>query len=729
VAKPANFLAGSFWPWYQRTLRAAEILSDDGALELAKKARTLVGRLLRGEENVVRWLCPGAETGHKLDDVVWATEIQPLSLPKAINPAASIIIPVFNQKLHTFNCLKSVLENTVGADYEVIVVDDASTDDSVAMLSEIDNLKIVRNRVNSGFLNACHVGARHATGRYLLFLNNDTQVRRGWLAALADVMENDASVGLVGAKLIYPDGRLQEAGGIIWKDASGCNYGRGDDPEKSEYGFVREVDYCSGACIMVRRELWERFGGFDARYAPAYYEDTDLAFTLREAGYKIVYQPAAEVIHHEGVSNGTELSEGVKKFQAINREKFRTKWSRVLAENHTDANCELLLARQRGQRKRVLVIDHQVPAHDRDSGSQRMYQMLRLLTEMGWLATFLPADMARREPYTTELQQMGIEVLYWPCRRWKFISKLAPYLDLVIVSRPAPGKKYLGRLRKLAPRAKFIYDTVDLYFLRESRRADLEKSTIRQETAKKYKWLEFSLAAQSDATFVVSPVEKEVLLEHSPALNVHVIPNIHGVASDVKPFAGRKDLLFVGAFQHPPNADGICYFVREVFPLVLRNLPGVKLYIVGSDPTPSVKALVNSNVIVTGWVKDIGVFFESARVFVAPLRYGAGVKGKIGQSLAYGLPVVTTSIGAEGMSLVEGRDVLIGDTPEQFAKHVVQVYSDQLLWQDLSQSSMEYIESRCTPGIVKMKLETVFSELFVPAANTVSPVGAALSRS
>ena len=728
MVKPANFLAGSLWPWYQRTLRVAEILSDDGALELAKKARALVGRLLNGEENVVWWLCPGAETGRKLDDVVWATEIQPLSLPKVTHPIASIITPVFNQKLHTFNCLKSVLENTTGVDYEVIVVDDASTDNSAAILSQIENLKIVKNRVNAGFLNACHAGARHAVGRYLVFLNNDTQVRRGWLAALTDVMGNDANVGLVGAKLVYPDGRLQEAGGIIWNDASGCNYGRGDDPRKSEYGFVREVDYCSGACIMVRRELWERFGGFDARYAPAYYEDTDLAFAIRQAGYKVMYQPAAEVVHHEGVSNGTVTSDGVKKFQAINREKFRNKWREVLAKDHRDVNCELLVARQRARRKRMLVIDHQVPAHDRDSGSQRMYQLLSLFTQMGWLVTLLPADLARREPYTTELQQTGIEVLYWPCRRWKFISKLAPYLDLVIVSRPAPGKKYLGRLRKLAPRAKFIYDTVDLYFLRESRRADLEKSTIRQETVKKYKRLEFSLAAQSDATFVVSPVEKEVLLEHNPALNVHVIPNIHEVASDVKPFAGRKDLLFVGAFQHPPNADGICYFMREVFPLVLRHLPGVKLYIVGSDPTPSVKALANSNVIVTGWVKDIGAFFESVRVFVAPLRYGAGVKGKIGQSLAYGLPAVTTSIGAEGMSLVEGRDVLIGDTPERFAKHVVQVYSDQLLWQNLSRNSIEYTELCCTPGIVKAKLANVFSELFASPATSVSSTRVARSR-
>jgi hypothetical protein len=230
VANRKNSVTAGIWPLYRKVLRTSEILSDDGAVELAKKAGALIGRLLSGEENIVRWLCPDGKTGRGLDDIFWTTEIQPLSLPKVTNPSASIIIPVFNQKLHTFNCLKSLLENTAGASYEAIVVDDASTDDTAAMLSQIDNLKIVRNRVNAGFLNACHVGARHAAGRYLVFLNNDTQVRRGWLAALTDVMETDPNVGLVGAKLIYPDGRLQEAGGIIWNDASGCNYGRGDDP-------------------------------------------------------------------------------------------------------------------------------------------------------------------------------------------------------------------------------------------------------------------------------------------------------------------------------------------------------------------------------------------------------------------------------------------------------------------------------------------------------------------
>jgi len=709
--KPVSFLASSFWHFYRKVLRTSEILSDDGAAELARKAGALIGRILSGEENVVRWLRPEAKTARGLGDIFWTTEIQPLSLPKVTNPSASIIIPVFNQKLYTFNCLKSVLKNTASANYEAIVVDDASTDDTAAMLSQIDNLKIVRNRVNAGFLNACHVGARHAAGRYLVFLNNDTQVRGGWLAALTDVMENDANVGLVGAKLIYPDGRLQEAGGIIWSDASGCNYGRGDDPEKSEYSFVREVDYCSGACLMVRRELWERFGGFDMRYAPAYYEDTDLAFALRQAGYKIIYQPAAEVIHHEGVSNGIAVSEGVKKFQVVNREKFRNKWGEVLTENHSDANCELIVARQRAQGKRMLVIDHQVPAYDRDSGSQRMHQLLRLFTQMGWLVTFLPADLARREPYTAELQRMGIEVLYWPCRRWKFISKLAPHLDLVIVSRPGPGKKYLRRLRKFAPRAKIIYDTVDLYFLRESRRADLERSKLGQRKASRYKKLELSLATDSDATFVVSPIERDLLLQERPALKVHVIPNIHERTADVKPFAGRKNLLFVGAFQHPPNEDSIHYFVKEVFPIVKQELPGVRLFIVGNDPTPCVKALESLDVMVTGWVKDITPFFESARVFVAPLRYGAGVKGKIGQSLSYGLPVVTTSIGAEGMDLIDGCNALIADTPRCFAEKVIKLYSQQSLWQSLSNNSIAYVDSNYAPGVVGRKLQTILAEI------------------
>ncbi len=711
MATRVVIVAGGFWAFYRKVRRATEILLDDGTLALTRKVGRLILRILKGEENVVTWLLSDIRRGRKHDDIRWTTEIQTLAFPKIDHPKTSIVIPLFNKTLYTFNCLKSLLENTGDVPYEIIVVDDASTDDTPAMLSQVANIKIVRMSQNAGFLASCHAGAEVAKGRYLVFLNNDTQVRRGWLSSLISPMESDPSVGLVGAKLVYPDGNLQEAGGIIWNDASGWNYGRSDDPDKPEYNFVREVDYCSGACITVRRDLWEQLGGFDKRYSPAYYEDTDLAFAIREAGYKVIYQPKAEVVHHEGVSHGIELSTGIKRFQTINREKFRDKWRSLLVEKLSAIDENLLLARDRRRGRRVLVVDHQVPAHDRDSGSNRMFQLLGFLGQLGYVVTFLPANLAKTEPYTSELQQMGIEVLYGPCRVKDYLYRLGPHLNLVVIARPEPGKQYLKLIRRFAPRAKFIYDTVDLYFLRESRRAALEKSRFAQRKARNYKRLELSLATATDATLVVSPVERDILLQELPNLKVYVIPNIHEVSAAVRPFADRSDLLFVGGFQHSPNEDGVRYFIKEVFPLIKKTLPEVKLYIVGSDPTPAVKKLERSDVIVTGWIKDIAPFFGDARVFVAPLRYGAGVKGKIGQSLSYGLPVVTTSIGAEGMELTDGRNVLIANGEEDFAQKVIRLYTDAALWQDLSANALDYIRQHCTPEIMGRKIRSMLIEV------------------
>jgi GT2 family glycosyltransferase len=721
-AAPYRALAwGLRWLMDLRLLLLAAIASvrRGGPIHMVQRAM----RVVRQEGWHMLWrkawtkLLPRARNHAKNQyaDAQWTTDMQPLVFPTVREPLASIIIPVFNKALYSYNCLKSVLENSDDIPYEVIVVDDASTDNTPEMLSQVSNINVDRKKQNSGFIETCHRGAELATGEYLVFLNNDTKVRQGWLTALLQNMEKDPSVGLVGAKLIYQNGRLQEAGGIIWSDGSGWNYGRLDDPENPEYNYVREVDYCSGACVAVRRDLWTRIGGFDRRYLPAYYEDTDLAFSIRALGYKVLYQPKAEVIHYEGITHGTELSSGIKRFQEINRKKFVKKWRGILTRDHLANGIDILVARDRRRGKMALIVDHHVPTHDRDSGSQRMFFILQILTQLGFAVAFLPGNLAKMEPYTEQLQQRGIEVLYGPMDLEEYLAKAGPHLDLVMVARPDVGRTYLPLLRKLATRAHFLYDTVDLHFLRESRRAIVEKSKSVQKKAEELKELELSLSWACDAAIVVSEVEKEILQKESPSLKVHVIPNIHEVYRIAKPFACRRDLLFVGHFVHPPNEDGMLYFVKEAFPLIKKTLPDLKLYIVGNNPTPAVKALATPDVIVTGWVKDLTPFFEDCRVFVAPLRYGAGVKGKIGQSLSYGLPVVTTSIGAEGMGLVEGRDALIADTTQHFARKVLQLYNDEALWTAISESSLAYIEKSCTPEVMKQRIADVLSQVIADA--------------
>ena len=261
----------------------------------------------------------------------------------------SIVIPVFNKALYTYNCLLTLLACDQEIGQEIIVVNNASTDETKTLLAHFEGrrLQCIDNKENNFFVQACRQGADIAIGEFILFLNNDTQVMPGWLSSMIRMMETDPKIGITGSKLIYPDGRLQEAGGIIFSDANGCNYGRLQDPSLPVFNQSREVDYCSGASLMIRKTLWEQLGGFDMRFSPAYYEDTDLCFAARQAGYRVMYCYESEVIHHEGITAGTDLTQGYKAYQVVNKEKFIQKWSAVLTQHHLPSHTPFDIAAQR----------------------------------------------------------------------------------------------------------------------------------------------------------------------------------------------------------------------------------------------------------------------------------------------------------------------------------------------------------------------------------------------
>jgi GT2 family glycosyltransferase len=252
------------------------------------------------------------------------------------SPSVSIIIPCHNCAPHTENCLTALTETLPHSFMgEIVVVDDASTDETSELLKRWvqrdQRFKILRNETNAGFIASCNHGATAAVGEILVFLNNDTVPLPGWLPALLRTFREHPEAGAVGGKLILPDGSLQEAGSIIFSDGSAANFGRGDrDLDAPLYNYVREVDYCTGACLATKRQLFMELGGFDTRYCPAYYEDVDYCFQLRQEGYRVYYQPETAVIHFEGATSGTDLSAGVKQYQVVNQAKFYEKWVQML---------------------------------------------------------------------------------------------------------------------------------------------------------------------------------------------------------------------------------------------------------------------------------------------------------------------------------------------------------------------------------------------------------------
>ena len=621
------------------------------------------------------------------------TRAKRIKLPTSPAPVISIIIPIFNQLDLTLGCLESLVRHAGPTPFEVIIIDDNSAPLVRDTLGLVHGLRLISNATNHGFIYNCNRGAQEAFGEYVLFLNNDTEVSAGWLEAMLQVFRDRPRAGAIGAKLIYPDGHLQEAGGIIFKDATGINYGRNDDPSRPEYNYLRQVDYCSGACLLVPRDLFLEVGGFDMRFRPAYYEDVDLAFTLRALGREVYYQPAACIIHSEGVSSGTDTRTGIKRYQDINQTKFATKWASALLGHGIDASTQHL-ARDRFATARILVIDACALTPDADSGSQRMYNLLHLLARQGAKVTFAAQDLQTYEPYSTRLRIAGIEHLSTP-----YVSDIAQYLevngyifDVIILSRNHIAQQFMETVRRVAPKAQIVFDTVDLMFLRLERQAAHEASIALKEESVKCRDLELSLCARADIVFVVSPVEATLLEQYIPRRKLFVISNIHIPNPGHATFEERGGIVFVGSYQHPPNVDAVDFFFDSILPLVHKRLPKLDIHIVGSSMPKRWQAHATKHIHLHGHMADLSPLYQQVRIAIAPIRYGAGVKGKINQAMAYGVPVVATTIAVEGMHLVDNKDVLIADSPANFADAIVRMHEDPELWQRVSCKGVDNIE-------------------------------------
>jgi GT2 family glycosyltransferase/glycosyltransferase involved in cell wall biosynthesis len=689
-------------PAFRALIPATEVIefwSDEGFASMTRRAKR---RLLRQP----RFLPTAYEQVRRLQ----SSTDDPILPPMSSADGVSIVIPVFNHAEVTVTCLRALVENTTPGEYEVIVVDNGSGRRTQNALQRVSGLRLIRNETNLGFVDACNQGAAAARGNYVVFLNNDTVVLPGWMERLRATLASDPQNGAVGAMLVYPDGRLQEAGGIVWSDGSAWNYGKNDNPEAPEYGYVREVDYCSGACLMIKRPLFEQLGGFDARYAPAFYEDTDLCFRIREAGGRVLYQPHSRVLHFEGATAGTDVSSGVKQYQVVNQRKFIERHRIALEAQWPFSPALIRVAADRRRGPHILVIDHMVPRHREDSGSVRMTNLLSILMDLGYRVTFVPDNLAPDEPYTSELQQRGIQVFYGPEQVIPYLERTVDLIDIAIICRAHFASKYLDTLRAPEERPFIVFDTVDLHHLREERHAELTGDSGAAIQAARTREIELSVANRSDVVWVTSDHEAAVLERAGVSAAVAIVPNIHHVRKSAPGPAGREGLLFIGGFQHPPNADAVEYFVQQILPLLLNELPLVKLRVVGSQVTPSIAALASDHVEILGFVEDVVPLFDAARLSVAPLRYGAGVKGKISQSLALGLPVVTTPVGAEGMSLSDDEHVLIGASAQEFARQVVRLYRDDSLWTRLSVSGRRHVDAQFGYDSVRQSLRLLLAD-------------------
>jgi GT2 family glycosyltransferase/glycosyltransferase involved in cell wall biosynthesis len=634
--------------------------------------------------------------------------LAPLNFPTHDAPDVSIIIPAHNQVGYTYLTLCSLLLAQNNVTYEVILVDDGSTDETTEISNFVKGISVVRNDVPVRFLRACNMGAQQARGRFIALLNNDVEVTSGWLDALVDAFDRFDNVGLVGARLLNADGTLPDAGGIVWGNGNPWNYGRDQNPNDPRFSYARQADYLSGAALMMPTSLWRDLGGLSQYLEPMYFEDTDLAFKVRDAGYATWYVPAATVYHYEGMTSGRDVSTGFKAFQEVNRPKFKRKWARSYQGNGVEGTTPDLI-KDRGIVGRVLFVDHSMPRPDNDAGSYAALQEIKLVQSLGFKVTFLPINIAHLGSYTADLQREGVETIFAPFYNsaQEFLTAHAREFDAFFITRHYVVDQVIDRIRQLNPDAPILFNNADLHFLREIRAAAKSGNPDDLTQARATRTSELSVLNKVDLVLSYNEAEHAVIEAYTEgAAKVVKCPWVVEPTSRPPSIKGRSGLSFLGNFQHAPNFEALRWMVGSIMPLVPKDCGDLTIY--GANVTDEVRAMAGPRVTVHGYVPEVHDSYDPHRICIAPLRSGAGIKGKVLNALAYGFPTILTSVAAEGIGLRSGHDCLIVDTPEDWVAAIQTLTHDDALWKNLSANGRSLIESEYSFIEGRKKMRTAF---------------------
>lgn len=641
-----------------------------------------------------------------------------LELPTSSTPLVTVILVLYNRAELTFQCLRSLAENFYNS-FEVVIVDNASSDETSLLLDRIQGAKIIRNHENHHFLLASNQAANVATGKYILFLNNDAQVLPGSIAAAVRTIESADDIGAVGGKILLLDGSLQEAGSIIWQDGSCLGYGRGDSPFAPEYMFVRDVDYCSGAFLLTSRELFLQMGGFDEDYKPAYYEEADYCLRLWRSGKRVVYDPDAVILHFEFASS--KSSDAALQLQAKNREIFVNNHRDRLQSHYLPDPANILFARTAATKQpRVLFIDDRVPHAFLGAGYPRAREILLSLLELGYAVTFYPLnDLIDEGDWDAVYRDIpkAVEIMteHGRPKLAEFLQQRAGYYETIIISRPHNMQIFqpifTGRA-DLFSNTKVIYDAEALFSMREVAYRRLNGQEVSEAEIEALIQNEVKLAAGVSSVISVSESETRKFAEQGFP-TVHTLSHTVALRPTENSFQQRADILFVGAIHDDasPNADSVLWFANQIFPQIQAQLDSnVKFKIVGFNSSAKVFDLANDHIQVMGRVNNLENYYNRARVFVVPTRFAAGIPLKIYEAASYGLPVVTTSLIAAQLSWQDGIELLVANDATEFAQKCVQLYTNAELWEKLRFNILRRIEAEGSKEAFTAKLQEILTK-------------------
>jgi len=675
---------------------------------LDRQRRTLRSQMLRAQSD---W---DAKGHRRLEKLLRGDEI--LEVPASNEPQVSFILVTRNKAHLTVLSLESILQ-FADVPYELIVVDNGSTDSTLAMLERFKGAKVIRNQTNLGFGPACMQAADIATGEYLCFFNNDALLTAGAITAVLKNFEHEG-VGAVGAKILLANGKLQEAGSIIWSDGSALGYGRGDDPELPEYNFRRPVDYCSAVFLVTPRRTFHQFGGFSAQFAPAYYEDTDYCMTLWQNGLSVVYEPLAQIPHYESASSGG--NDLAAPMMAAHQLKFKDKWEPKLRRHYAPSSANVVAARiaVNSQALRIVYIDDRIPKRTLGAGFPRSNDVVTTLAQAGHHVVCSTSTFPVIGDGYEDLPR-EVEILDGFCFRQKLVDEYLPCADVVWVSRPHNLKLLLTEYPTALANRKFalVYDAEAIFSPRSHDQAELLGPTAVPLNPLEPSCLEeeLCLAKLADAVVVVSEADRRVMQE-AGVQSVHVVGHSISAIPTTSPFQKRDAFLFVGSVHgsENPNADSIREFCNTHWARIHRAT-GATFIVAGYGTELLRGEIADPTVEVLGRQDDLRPLYDRARVFVVPTRYAAGMPFKAHEAAGFGVPMVVSPVIGRQMQWDAGADYFAASDSDQLAEYCIRLYSDQQLWERFRANSLARVEAELSPAAFTGAVRSVLSE--VSAAN------------
>lgn len=629
-------------------------------------------------------------------------------------PVISIILVFYNQAHLSLLCLQSILEHA-DVPYELVIVDNNSMDATGDLLARLEHATILRNSDNIGFVKAVNQGARQCRGDYLLLLNNDALLEPQALSSALAVFKQEPATGAVGAMIKMLDGKLQEAGSVIWNDGACLGYGRGASPLRPEFRFRREVDYCSGAFLLFSREIYKELDGFDEAYAPAYYEESDFCIRLQKKGLRVIYNPDSQITHYEFASSGG--LEGASKLQLAHRQLLCQRHGEFLANKYANDAGNILKARTNNNWPNVLVIDDRVPYPSLGAGYPRAAHILNTLATFDLNISFYPLLFPEDDWNNIyDLLDPRIEVLlgYGEPELKRFLQERQGFYQYILISR-CHNMQYFNFVVNPVPDviqgAKIIYDAEAVTAPRDFLRQKILGAPIAEDAQKVLLKQELEHARIADKVVTVSARESAIFQQS----NFHDTLVIgHTIAPEPTPtlFTGRSGFLFVGALRDDgsPNVDSLLWFIINVLPLIEARIPGVQLEVVGDNTAPSLATVEVDAVRFRGRMGDVKSLYDSCRVFIAPTRFAAGIPHKVHEAAANGIPCVTTALLAAQLGWTDEAQLLVADTATDFAEQCVRLYQDQKLWELIRQGGLEAITEDCSSARFSAGLQSLFKK-------------------